>query len=516
MLGQNAREFKQHKSISLEDLVPDDNFYRQVERTIDLSFVRDLANDFYSNIGRPSVDPVVFFKLQLIAFLEGIRSERRLMGTVNLNLAHRWFIGYDLDEPVPDHSSLSKIRERYGLEVFQRFFEQIVEICINTGLVWGEELYFDSTKVRANASINSMVDRVEYEAQRHLDQLFEPSKDDAPGFSKIVYKFNGERINGIRKPHYKRIADDQISPVDPDSSPMQLSGANSSVLGYRDHYVVDGGKARIILSALVTPASIMDNTPILDLVDWVRSRWKLKPEIATGDAKYGTVPNIVGLEERGIKAYLPTSDFSNRTKYFPAKLFQYDLEKDLYICPQGQTLPLVSRRKTEQVFVYKPKAQVCNACLVKGGCTGSKSGRHIFRSFFQEHLDRADAYRQTEEYRKAMCKRSVWVEPLFGEAKEFHHLRRFRLRRLLKVNIEGVMVAAGQNLKRLLKHRMRILLFFVQNRISTTLYPPISDFFNSLIILCYTVVGEGHAFRNRDNFTLRKMCSCSTSRIRLK
>jgi len=119
-------------------------------------------------MGRPSIDPVVFFKLQLIAFFEGIRSERQLMETVNLNLAHRWFIGYDIDEPVPDHSSLSKIRERYGLDVFQRFFEQVVELCVEAGLVWGQELYFDSTKVQANASIKGMIDRAERQVQQYL------------------------------------------------------------------------------------------------------------------------------------------------------------------------------------------------------------------------------------------------------------------------------------------------------------------------------------------------------------
>jgi len=139
MLGYKARDFRPLTEVSLEDLVPEDNFYRQVEHTIDFGFVRGLAGEFYSCIRRPSIDPVVFFKLQLIAFFEGIRSERQLMETVNLNLAHRWFIGYDLDEPVPDHSSLSKIRERYGLEVFQRFFEHIVELCIEAGLVWGSK-----------------------------------------------------------------------------------------------------------------------------------------------------------------------------------------------------------------------------------------------------------------------------------------------------------------------------------------------------------------------------------------
>src|SRR5919106_229182 len=200
MLGHKVREFKPLTAICLEDLVPADNFYRQVEQRLDLRFVRELVTELYSNIGRASIDPVVFFKLQLIAFFEGIRSERQLMETVNLNLAHRWFIGYDLDERVPDHSSLSKIRERYGLEVFQLFFERIVQLCIDAGLVWGDELYFDSTKVQANASINGMIERAEFEAQQHLDQLFQRFEKDISPFGKLVTKYNGKRLTGIRKP----------------------------------------------------------------------------------------------------------------------------------------------------------------------------------------------------------------------------------------------------------------------------------------------------------------------------
>ena len=211
-------------------------------------------------------------------------------------------------------------------------------------------------------------------------------------------------------------------------------------------------------------------------MDWIRFRWKIQPKLGVGDTKYGTVPNIVGLEERGIKAYLPTSDFSQRTKYYSAKLFQYDAEKDHYICPQGQILPLVSRRTSEQVLLYKPKAEICNACPVKSQCTGSKSGRHIFRSFFQEYLDKAEAYRHTEAYLRALRKRSLWVEPLFGEAKEFHQLRRFRLRRLRKVNIEGVMVAAGQNMKRLIKHHLALLFSFSKSFFQRLIFPLILTF----------------------------------------
>jgi transposase len=466
MLGHKARNFRPLNAISLEDLVPEDNFYRRLEGCLDLSFVHEFVASCYSEIGRPSIDPVVFFKLQLIAFFEGIRSERQLMETVNLNLAHRWYIGYDLGEVVPDHSSLSKIRERYGLEVFHRFFENIIELCIQAGLVWGEELYFDSTKVQANAAIGAMVSRVELKANQHLEQLFpkglDGKLDSASPTGNMVSKYNGERITGSRKPSYQRIADELVSLTDPDATPMCPSGGGRAVLGYRDHYVVDGGKARIILTALVTPASIMDNTPMLDLVKYVCSRWKLQPKQATGDTKYGTVSNIVGLEAMGIKAYLPTSDLSDRSRFYPPHLFRYDHENEQYICPEGQSLGLFSRRKTEQVLVYRANAEGCNTCPVKTKCTDSKSGRYIFRSFFQEDLDRAEMYQQTEAYQKAMRKRSVWVEPLFGEAKEFHRLRRFRLRRLLKVNIEGVMVAAGQNPKRLIKHSLGMLFSFLK------------------------------------------------------
>jgi hypothetical protein len=307
-----------------------------------------------------------------------------------------------------------------------------------------------------------MVDRTDT-VMEHMRQLFSsdgkatPEGNSELGKSGIdlVAKYDGERITGSRRPFYTRIADKKISLTDPDATPMRQSGGGRAVLGYRDHYVVDGGKARIILSALVTPASIMDNTPMLDMVHWTCTKWKLNPKTVTGDAKYGTAPNIAGLERAGMKAFVPIPDLSKRSKYYHSDLFCHHAEKNHYICPQGKILKLYAHRKSEQVHVYRANAQVCNSCPVKHKCTKSKSGRHIFRSFFQEYVDRGRVYHETEDYQQAMRKRGVWVEPLFGEAKQFHRLRRFRLRRLQKVNIEGLMVAAGQNLKRLLKYAAR-------------------------------------------------------------
>jgi hypothetical protein len=168
----------------------------------------------------------------------------------------------------------------------------------------------------------------------------------------------------------------------------------------------------------------------------------------------GTIQNIVGLEKVGIKAYMPIPDLSKRTGFYTANVFQYDAELDQYICPQGNVFPLRSRRKSEQMYIYRADTNICNACPAKIECTKSKSGRHIFRSFHQEYLERVKEYHQTEHYQKSMRKRGYWVEPLFGEAEDFHRLRRFRLPGLMKVNIEGVMIAAGQNLKRLIKHAL--------------------------------------------------------------
>ncbi len=144
MMGIKARVFRPMSQLSLEDLVPADHFYRHVERTLDLSFVRDLVRTRYSACGRPSIDPVVFFKLQLVMFFEGMRSERQLERVGADRLSVRWYLGYDPDEPLPDHSSMTRMRDRFGVAIFRRFFEAIVECCQQTGLIWGKALYAES------------------------------------------------------------------------------------------------------------------------------------------------------------------------------------------------------------------------------------------------------------------------------------------------------------------------------------------------------------------------------------
>jgi transposase len=133
MMGSKVRAFAPIVNVSLEDLVSKDHFYRHLEHSLDLTFVRDLVQSCYAAGGRPSVDPIVFFKLQLIMCFEGLRAERQLMRVAADRLSLRWYLGYDLSEPLPDHSSLTRIRDRYGITVFRRFFDAIVDQCRQAG-----------------------------------------------------------------------------------------------------------------------------------------------------------------------------------------------------------------------------------------------------------------------------------------------------------------------------------------------------------------------------------------------
>jgi hypothetical protein len=192
---------------------------------------------------------------------------------------------------------------------------------------------------------------------------------------------------------------------------------------------------------------------MLDLLWQARFRWKLWPRLATGDSKYGTEENIVAIESQHIHAYIPLPDNDHRTEFFSVQEFTYDAERDVYMCPAGKELHYFAPHSTERSRRYRARAKDCNHCPLKAKCTTSKQGRSLCRSVDEEVLDRVRTYYQTEAYKKAYRKRSVWVEPLFAEGKQWHGMRRFRLRELWRVNCEGLMRAAGQNLKRLLKKR---------------------------------------------------------------
>ncbi len=246
MLGPpKVRDLDLSVLVSIESFVPQDHLYRHLHRVLDLSFVRDLVADRYAVGGRPSIEPEVFFRLHLLMFFSGIRSELQLLEQATYNLAMRWYAGYNMDEPLPDHSSLSKIRTRLGLPVFGRFFEIITAQCSAAGLVWGEELIFDATKVRANAALDSLIPRLHLLTEEHLAQL-EPTEPPTTLWEENNARWDllGECRLAPDRPasgSYERKSDRLVSTTDPDAVAMRTYGERASI-GYHNHYVIDAAR----------------------------------------------------------------------------------------------------------------------------------------------------------------------------------------------------------------------------------------------------------------------------------
>ena len=418
MLGPlKQRDLDRSVLVSLERLVPADHFYRHLDATLDLSFVRDWVAELYATGGRPSIDPVVFFRFQLVMFFEGIRSERKLMDHAQLNLAHRWYLGYHLDEPLPDRSNLIKIRQRLGLDIFRRFFEHILDLCDEAGLIWGKEVLADATKIQANADLDALKPRLQEVIDDHLVELF--GEEEHPPEANET----GARDDAPRLLHPGTQSNESDEPKETEEQPARWD--------------------------VLEECRLDPTRPPSGAYERIGDR-KLRPKRMIADARYGTAPNVRAIEELGIKAFIPLHEVHTASPFFRLQDFTYDAERDVYRCPQGEELRLVGVDEGKERYTYRGRASVCNACPVKEQCTTNRQGRVVSRSFHAAYLDRVRSYYQTPAYQKAMRKRGVWVEPLFAEAKQWHGLRRFRLRGLRNVNMEGLLVAAGQNLKRYL------------------------------------------------------------------
>jgi hypothetical protein len=357
-----------------------------------------------------------------------------------------------------------------------------VERCKDDGLIWGQEVFADATLAEAHADRDKMLPRFAFKA--HLKRLFGDayvppgSPDDtttprsnelgdAPQHETALpvvdlgaelspertaaleaqhqqrhdwYAHNGEPNRSIQRHNYQRVSDLWVSLTDPDAVLMKQHGQGTR-LRYRDHYLVDGGKARIILGVLVTAADVMENMPFLDMLWRACFRWKLRPCSATGDTTYGTVEIIRALEDAGIRAYMPLADWQKNSPFFGQQAFRYDAATNTYTCPDGKTLKPVSQDATS--YIFQADRDDCWECPLRAKCTDSTSGRHLKRHVAEAYLERVRGYHSTEAYKKAYQKRKVWVEPLFGEAQQWHGLRRFRLRGLEKVNCEAEELAGG-------------------------------------------------------------------------
>jgi transposase len=367
-----------YHQINLEQRVPKDHILRKIQEEIDFDFVYQEVKDTYGDNGNVSIPPPIILKMMLLLVLYNVRSEREFMDTIPLRLDWLWFLGYDLDSEVPDHSVLSKARARWGVEAFRSFFERVVWQCVEAGLVDGSKIFIDSSLVDANASNNSVVDTQSLKI--HLRGVYE----------KLEGRLAEPRESTDRwRAYYEKKNNRYISTTDPDAA---IVNRGKPKLSYQVHRVVDG-RVEVITATETTAGDVNEAHVMVPLLESHHANTGRGAEAVVGDSKYGTIENFLACHDRGIEAHIPDLREASvkRTKglkIFLEEQFQYDPGSDTYRCPAGNRLKPKSLHSNRQSRDYAAPRKVCAVCSLREQCTRNKSGRTIKRHLRQEELDR--------------------------------------------------------------------------------------------------------------------------------
>jgi transposase len=453
MMGRKVAEPKLYVNFSLDAAVPPNHLVRRLAQAVDFSFVHGLVQRYYSQVGKPSVDPVVLFKLLVLGYLYNIPSERRLCEEASLNLAWRWFLGYELDEPIPDHSVLTKARRRFGTKVFEDFFGHIVKLCEERGLIQGDVLFIDSTLSEANASQDTLRSRaltgqlLPKPAQfvRDLHAVNDPQPEpEAP------------RQKGPRGPKPGRAArpsvrDTLASTTDPDAE-LATRRDGRTRLAYKTQVVVDGGRSNVITAIQVMPAGDSDASATGRMLDKHQQAVGRGPRELVGDSGYGTDGGIRQCLARDVLPTLKSSSRIRSKDRFNAKDFAYVAERDVLICPAGEELHPARERFVDGKTIYQPAQRgVCATCPLRARCVPERRDRTVWRNWDAGILDAARAHHSTRRGRQRFRRRQVVSERTMADLKGKHGFERAQFRGRASVQIQASMTAAALNLKQLVK-----------------------------------------------------------------
>lgn len=417
---------------SLRDLVPDDHVLARVDRVLDLSWLHDEVAEAYAPaIGRPAIDPEAALRLMLAGFLLGIVHDRRLMREAQVNLAIRWFAGFGLHDRLPDHSSLTRIRARWGAERFRRIFERTVTACVAAGIAKGEVVHVDASLIRADVSWDSLV-------VRHVDAVATANGDVGPDVEKQRQTRNSKKTGKFKK----------VCPTDPDAS-MATNGRNRRLEpSYKQHGTVDD-ELGVVLDVEVTTGEVNEGAPFLARMDIVAALTGTAIQTVTADAGYAYAKIYAGLEEREIAAVIPAKAEPIRSPV-PLRRFRYDALNDVLKCPRGKKLK--PGRAVKHGRFFTSRARDCRGCDLAHLCLSKgRTNKAVVVGDHYPALLRARRRRErwSEEDRRLYQRHRWRSEGYHGEAKTWHGLARAVRRGLQNMRIQAFLTAAAVNLKRL-------------------------------------------------------------------
>jgi len=421
----------------LEDQVPPNHLVRKLDALLDFEVIRDQLEPFYSEIGRPSVDPELMIRMLLIGYCYSIRSERKLCEEVRFNLAYKWFCGLGLEAVVPHHSTFSV--NRHGRfresEAFRLLFESVVATCMKVGLVGGEGFAVDASVIEADASRYERVEGSEVD-------------------------WTDEQKASRPVQEYLTALDTENSPINPDQKPKAMSpsdpaaawttrGRHKVQFAYSINHLIDLQDG-VIIDVEATPTRISKEVDAAEIMlDRTRERFDLDPDRITADVAYGTGALLGKLVERDIAPHIPVWDQSERAAKgkFTRADFAFDKAKNVYVCPNGKELRTSGTAHGGTTLKYVARKSDCASCPLKPNCT-TGSERHVSRDVNEAARDYARALMKTEDYRVSARQRKK-IETGFGDLKANLDLTRLRLRGLSSANDEFLLAATVQNLRRL-------------------------------------------------------------------
>lgn len=442
--------------VTIEDLVPEDHFLRKLERSLDMTFVREETSHLYSRkYGRPPIDPVVMVKYLLVGFLYGIPSERQIEERCADSNALRWYLGIDLDERVPDHSTISQLRRRKPefRKVFRRLFEEVVRQCVEQGLVSGRLAVADSTHVKANASRTSEYEvDVQAEAGNYWERLDAYEEEGLEELRQRTGKRRAKRTKQIKKD--KRRPRRKMSRTDPGAGYMTRPGKPNGFC-YLSHQTTDPDWG-IITAVTVTPGDVHDSRPYLEQIEHVHKH-VIPLQAVAADSAYDLPLAHRVLEDLGIDVFVVPQPAHDRTKAeFKRDVFTYHGQRDVYICPNGKELrPKGLYRSDSGLFrEYWADRRDCAGCPLREKClsgTDRAGARKLQDSYFKRSVQRHFSRRWEPEYREALKKRQIWCEGTFAAQKWGHNLTRVLRRGLEAAEDHCLLSATALNLKRMIR-----------------------------------------------------------------
>jgi len=443
-------------------LVPDDHILKRVDKVLDLSWLHDAVRGCYcQENGRPSIDPESALRLMLAGFFYRIVGDRELMREAQVNIAIRWFIGYRLDEALPDRSSLTRIRQRWGDALYREVFERTVKQCMLAGLVNAQTVHVDATLIRADVSWDSLV-------TRHADEVIAENRNDEDAPPTLP--------TGAGRPRTSEPKKKKHSPTDPDASMATSSHRYHLEPSYKQHTTVEDSNG-VIVDVAVTTGEASEGQQLLAQIERVQTLTGAPVHIVTADCGYAHPTNYERLEAKDIDAIIPPQSAAvrkNTVQRLPLRRFKYDERNDRVTCPAGKRLHRIGRSTKDNGYWYRAQSNDCRACPLRERCISSRAyARTVLIVDGYAALLRARRRKEKgwDGATRELYTRHRWrVEGVHGRAKTQHGLRRAARRGLVEVRIQSYLTAAVMNLKRLATVTWQSLrgLFFVPGRVWAT------------------------------------------------